>query len=133
MRCLVATTQPKIAPTACPPLRGTSCSPCPADERPPQPCGEATESGGSVTTRTRHALGVFPGTVSIAYEMFEIPDRLDCYYQGVLVATTGGLVSGAGTLHWAYAPQSGAPTWCLVVVSAPEDGTAWIYTVTCPQ
>lgn len=40
----------------------------------------------------------------------------------VLVATTGGLVAGAGTLTWSYESQPEEP-WCLVVVSAPTIGT----------
>ena len=116
----------------CPDLRATTCSPCPLDDRPPQPCGQVTTSGGQGTTKTRHALGTKAGTVQVTYDMYAIPDSFDCYYNGVLVATTGGLVSGPGTLTWAYAPQPGDPTWCLVVMSAPNSGTAWTYTLHCP-
>jgi hypothetical protein len=91
-----------------------------------------TASGGEGTTRTRHALGPDPGIVRITYEMFGIPDRLECFYRGVLVATTGGLVSGSGDLHWVYDPMEGDPTWCVIVVSAPEEGTAWNYVLACP-
>jgi hypothetical protein len=49
--------------------------------------------------------------------MYGIPDRLDYFYKGVLVASTGGLVSGTGTLQWAYAPAPGDPSWCLVVMA----------------
>lgn len=133
MRCLVPTTAQVLAITRCPEVVATDCAHCPADERPPRPCGEVTASGGKGTTRTRHALGPVGGQVQITYNMYTIPDRLDCFYQGVLVASTGGLVSNEGTLQWVYAPQPGDLTWCLIVVSAPEDGTAWTYTVNCPQ
>jgi hypothetical protein len=132
VKCLGATTCPDLAPSACPGVTPTACDPCPLDIRPPQPCGVATASGGKGLTRTRHGLGTTAGTVRISYEMYSIPDRLDCYYHGVLVATTGGLVSGAGELTWAYDPQDGDPSWCLVVMSAPNDGTAWTYTLSCP-
>jgi hypothetical protein len=91
-----------------------------------------TASGGQGVTRTRHALGPTPGLVRITYDMYSIPDRLDCFYKGVLVASTGGLVSGSGTLQWTYAPALGDPAWCLVVMSAPNSGTAWVYTMHCP-
>ena len=65
--------------------------------------------------------------------MYGIPDRLDCFYKGVLVASTGGLVSGSGTQQLAYAPAPGDQAWCLVLVSAPNSGTAWVYTIHCPQ
>jgi hypothetical protein len=64
-----------------------------------------------------------PGLVRITYDMYGIPDRLDCFYKGVLVASTDGLVSGTGTLQWAYAPAPGDPTWRMVRVSAPNSGT----------
>jgi hypothetical protein len=132
MRCLVPTAAQVLAVSRCPTVVPTDCPGCPADERPPRPCGEVTASGGEGTTRTRHALGPAPGVVRITYDMFTIPDRLDCYYMGVLVATTGGLVSGQGTLEWSYLPALGDPSWCLVVVSAPNSGTAWVYTINCP-
>lgn len=132
MRCLKPTTAQVLAITRCPAVVATVCADCPADERPPRPCGEITASGGEGTTRTRHALGPIAGLVQITYEMYAIPDRLDCFYQGVLVASTGGPVAGTGTLQWAYAPSPGDPTWCLVVVSAPTAGTAWVYTIACP-
>ena len=132
MRCLAPTTCPPLAPTACSELRPTTCGDCPADELPPTPCDQTTSSGGQGLTRTRHALGTAAGVVHIDYNLFAIPDRLDCFYQGILVATTGGLVSGVGALQWTYAPQPGDASWCLVVMSAPTSGTAWEYTLHCP-
>jgi hypothetical protein len=133
VKCLAPTPRPVLVPTVCPDLAASACAPCPADERPPKPCGVVTASGGQGTTRTRHALGLTPGLVRITYDMYGIPDRLDCFHKGVLVASTGGLVSGTGTLQWAYAPAPGDPAWCLVVVSAPNSGTAWVYTIHCPE
>lgn len=97
MKCLVPTPRTVLVPTACPDLAASACAPCPADERQPKPCGQVTASGGQGVTRTRHALGPAPGLVRITYDMYSIPDRLDCFYKGVLVASTGGLVSGSGT------------------------------------
>lgn len=132
MRCLDATSCPGLRATACPGMVASTGSDCVLDARPPQPCGQTTASGGQGTTKTRHALGLTAGTVTITYDMFSVPDRLDCFYRGVLVATTGGLVSGPGTLSWAYDPQAGDPSWCLIVMSAPNAGTAWTYTLACP-
>jgi len=132
MKCLEPTRPPVLAATVVPDLAASACAPCPADERPPKPCGQVTASGGQGTTRTRHALGPTSGLVRITYDMYGIPDRLDCFYKGVLAASTGGLVSGTGTLQWIYALAPGDPAWCLVVVSAPNSGTAWVYTMRCP-
>jgi hypothetical protein len=132
VKCLAATACPNLVPSPCSGVTPTACDPCPLDDRPPQPCGTATASGGQGVTKTRHGFGDQAGTVRIAYQMYTVPDRLDCYYRGVLVATTGGLVSGSGELNWHYDPQDGDPSWCLVVMSAPNDGTAWTYTLHCP-
>lgn len=133
MNCLEPTRCPPLAVSACPDLAATECAACPADARSPRPCGVATASGGQGTTRTRHGLGAFPGLIRITYDMFSIPDQLDCYWKGLLVASTAGLVSGTGELVWTYDPQSGEPQWCLVIVSAPQSGTAWVYTINCPE
>lgn len=132
MRCLTPTRCPGRLVTIIPGLQVTTCAPCVADARPPRPCGQVTASGGQGVTRTRHALGTRPGLVRITYDMYSISDRLDCYYQGVPVASTGGLVSGSGVLQWTYAPTPDDPSWCQVVVSAPNSGTAWVYTIYCP-
>ncbi len=132
MKCLAPTVCMDVLPSPPPALVLTKCSACPLDERPPKPCGQVTASGGQGTTRTRHALGSTPGLVRITYDMYGIPDRMDCFYQGVLVASTSGLVAGTGTLEWTYAPAPSDPVWCLVVVSAPISGTGWEYTIHCP-
>jgi len=85
VKCLAATTCPTLKSSACPGLTVTECSDCPLDERPPQPCGQVTASGGQGTTKTRHGLGPTAGLVRITYDMYSIPDRLDCFYKGVLV------------------------------------------------
>jgi hypothetical protein len=72
-------------------------------------------------------------TVRITYDMYGIPDRLDCFYKGVLDTSTGGLVSGSGEVRWRCAPESGNAAWCLVVMSAPNIGTARVYTLICPE
>lgn len=131
MRCPEPTTCPPITTTRCAPPEPTACDPCPLDDRPPQPCGTQTRSGGPGVTRTRHALGAQGGTVRITYDMLSIPDRLDCYFGGVLVATTGRPVSGVATLTWSYDPQPGDPSFCQVVVTGPN-GTVWSYTLHCP-
>lgn len=80
MKCLEATEPVVLAPS---PRRGVAasrCDPCILDTRPPKPCGQTTASGGQGVTRTRHALGLNPGLVRITYDMYSIPDRLDCYY-----------------------------------------------------
>lgn len=133
MKCLATTSCADLLPSICPTVEVTTASTCPLDVRPPHPCGQVTTSGGPGTTTTRHSLGSLAGTVRITFDMFSIPDRMDCFYRGVLVASTGGLVSGSGALTWNYDPLPDDPTWCVVKMSAPNAGTAWTYTVHCPM
>ncbi len=132
MKCLEPTCCQPLVTTAVPDLAASACAPCLAVERLPKPCGQVTASGGLGVKRTRHALGPRPCLVRITYDMYSIPDRLDCFYKGILVASTSGLVSGSGTMQWTYAPAPIDPAWCLVVMSAPSSGTAWVYTINCP-
>ena len=94
-------------------------------------CGYLTTAGGAGVTTTEHKIGRAGGIVTIDYQMYSIPDRLDCYYDGTLVATTGGPVSNGGSLSWTYGPAPGGPTFCTIVVTGPS-GTAWQYLLNCP-
>jgi len=73
-------------------------------------------------------LGAIPGWVRLDYEMFTIPDRAQLIYDGQVVADTGGLVSGKGSLYWYYPASAGRPTTIDVRIYAPNSGTGWVYT-----
>lgn len=99
--------------------------------RPPVvPCGTQTNSGGEGITTTIHNLGSTPGVVNINFDMFAIMDSLDVFYQGNIVASTNGPVSGPGTLTFNYNPTNNIFN-ITVVVTGPV-GTSWNYTVNCP-
>ena len=93
-------------------------------------CNTLITSGGQGTTYNIHQLGSTAGVVTINYDFYPIPDQMDVYYNGSIVATTGGLVSGAGTIAFNY-PASG-PTSCTIKLYAPISGTAWKYNASCP-
>lgn len=96
-------------------------------------CGEAVSSGGQGDTVNVHSLGGTAGGVVLEYEAFVNPDGFELIYQGAVVATTGGLVSGAGTLSWYYPATAGASQFLTVHVFAPNEGTGWEYTLNCPD
>jgi hypothetical protein len=98
----------------------------------PITCNTTLASGGQGTTFTNHILGNVAGTVKVHYEFYPVPDQMDIYYNGALVATTGGLVSGVGTLTFNYNPIVGGPNFCTIRIYAPLSGTAWDYLATCP-
>ena len=63
--------------------------------------------------------------------MYTIPDRMIVKYNGVEVASTGGNVSGGGTLSFYF---DGKPPYDYEVTVIGDDlGTAWYYTGYCPQ
>lgn len=98
-----------------------------------QPCGVSTPSGGQGVTETRHNLGETAGVVSLQYNMFSVPDMAEIFYNGNLVATTGGLVSGTGTLTFAYpGPGNGNDSFCMVRITGNNNSTGWNYTMGCP-
>jgi hypothetical protein len=131
--CLRRTRAPRLRPSPVPGLRPLLIPLCPLDGRPMDPCGAATEAGGAGVTRTRHQMGRTSGTVTLTYQMQTIPDQLDVYdASGNLLATTGGPVSGAGVLTFAWSAPTGIELpWVLVVVTGPS-GTVWSYTIGCP-
>jgi hypothetical protein len=96
-------------------------------------CNSQVKSGGKGETITIHELGNRSGIVNIQYDMENIPDKMDVYYNGNLVTTTRTLVSYNGFLSFKYNALNGNPTKCKVVLSAPEDGTSWQYLLNCPE
>lgn len=74
-------------------------------------------------------MGATSGTVTLTWEAYGIPDQFDVYYEGILVYSTMGPVSGAGSAPITFGP--GTETFVTVVVTGPA-GTAWDYVITCP-
>lgn len=98
------------------------------------PCDiRVNESGGNGFFENYHTLGNVPGIVLINYDMASIPDRIDVIYNDVIVASSGGLVSGTGSLSFYYPASPGLPTFCKVVLKAPSNGTVWEYMLNCPE
>jgi autotransporter-associated beta strand protein len=95
----------------------------------------AGASGTSAENDNIIDTGSNSGVVTVNYNMYYIPDTMDIYYGikgggGVLIASTGGPVSGSGTLTATYGP--GASTIIEIVMDAGggPPGTVWTYTGT---
>jgi len=112
-----------------PPPSSSSTTGTTGTTQPPQPCNLQTTSGGEGVTTTVHELGATSGTFDFTYDAFSIPDQFDISYEGNVVFTTGGPVSGSATVPVTYGP--GSATSVTVVVTGPS-GTAWEYIVGCP-
>lgn len=108
-----------------------------------QPCNSENESGGEGITKTKHHLGDQNGMVYINFNMQNVPDKLEVYYEGNLTASTreipgnmNGFVgesigsSCCGTISFSY--EKNNDDFCEVVVSG-NDYTAWSYSISCPK
>lgn len=99
-----------------------------------KPCDyDASMNGGKGYTEWVHNLGTNSGMVIIDFNMQNIPDKMEIYYDGQIVATTQALVSGTGSLSFYYPALPDKPTYCKVVLTAPSDGTQWSYHIGCPR
>jgi hypothetical protein len=69
---------------------------------------------------------------TVFYNMFVNPDALDIFYDGMNVFSTGGLVSGSRTVSVAYCSANTTSTMVRLELRAPNDGTEWDVSVSCP-
>ena len=92
-------------------------------------CPTTQQSGGQGTTTLNVDLMKTSGSFPVSYNMFNIPDGLDIFYEGQTIFSTNGLVSGSNSVMVSY---NGSSTTVRVRISAPNPGTAWDVSVGCP-
>lgn len=108
-----------------------------------KPCYSQNESGGEGITKFTHYLGEQNGVVKIKFDMKNVPDKLEVYYEGILVASTFDIIgnvdgyvgtglgiSCCGELQFNY--KKNKEDYCTVVVTG-LDGTVWEYFIYCPN
>lgn len=100
-----------------------------SDETDAVACNATTQAGGQGVTTTVHELGSNSGTFEFFYDAYSIPDAFEIKYEGNVIYTTNGPVSGTNTVQ---VPYSGASSQVSVTVTGPDSGTAWEYEVRCP-
>ena len=108
------------------------------------PCNTATKSGGDGITKTAHSLGKHSGTVTINYNMKDVPDKLEVFYENKRVCSTfdisrndKGYVGGSNSAGCCnsisfYYPTTG-DNFCTVIVTGGGSTTEWFYTLGCPK
>ena len=115
----------------------------------PLACDNGSVSGTDGVTNTRHQLNGKAGTVSIAYDTYSLPDRIDVFLDGNqwkggtgsiispppptsdCTAPLAGFVGATGTITFAVTTSN---KYVDVYVSGClGSGTAWDYTFTCPN
>lgn len=99
------------------------------------PCNSTENFAGGNTPFTKiFNMGSQIGKVTVSYNMFIVPDSLDVYYDGVLVGSTGGPVSGTGSFTFIYNPTTPG-LYSVTVVVTPNPivtSTQWNFTISCP-
>jgi hypothetical protein len=95
-------------------------------------CNELQESGGQGNFTYSVDLQRSQGVFTVFYNMFVNPDALDIFYDGMNVFSTGGLVSGSRTVSVAYGSANTTSTMVRLELRAPNDGTEWDVSVSCP-
>ncbi|MBA4320987.1 MAG: hypothetical protein C0412_21560 [Flavobacterium sp.] len=96
-------------------------------------CDASVNSGGLGKTVTKHELGKKSGTVIVDFDMENIPDSIVVIYDGKIIASSNGLVSGIDTISFEYKADNSKPSFCIVELAAPQNGTSWSYLLNCPQ
>jgi hypothetical protein len=96
-------------------------------------CDASVKSGGLGKTVTKHELGTKSGTVTVDFDMENIPDSIVIIYDGKVIASSNGLVSGRNSISFKYNAGILHPSFCFVELAAPQDGTSWSYLLNCPQ
>lgn len=107
----------------CPGEKGAADDPRACDD------SSAVTSGGAGVTDTYINMGTRSGKVGIRYQMWNIPDKMDVYQNGTLVATTGAPVAGDHWLYFEYDPSRGTTIMVRVTGSGK---TSWSFLHTCP-
>ena len=92
-------------------------------------CDDFAQSGGRQETTYVVALDRTSGELTLTYEMFRIPDQLELIYEGNVIFSTGGLVSGRRTITRTI---DGDSDTLAVKITAPRSGTGWNFQLTCP-
>lgn len=106
-------------------------------------CDDEARSGGDGVTTNKHTLGKNSGKVVLNFDMENVPDKLEVYYEGKLIASTtqipgneNGYVggeNGAGCCNQlSFDYKFNKEDFCIVVVTG-GDSTSWTYTLGCPN
>jgi hypothetical protein len=117
----------------------------------PITCANADVYGSEGLTQTNVDLGTKSGNVSINYDTYTVPDRIDVYQGNTWLAGTetssvhpsvpplcdcstpgDGFIGATGTLTFTYNPSKGK-TITVYVSGCLGGGTAWEWHIVCPN
>lgn len=122
----------------------------PVQVKKPYECNTAgaSVSGSAGITQTLHGLSGKAGNVAINWNTYSVPDRIDVFVDGKWMAGTGKTIAPPPPLCPCSAPQDGfvgaTGTFTVPVTASSKNvevyvsgciggGTAWDYTLKCPE
>jgi len=124
-----ATATPTATQTPTPTLTPTGT---PIPTPPVLKCNNILHSGHEGVDIKEYEMGQTEGSFYLSYEMIQIPDQLDIYYEDKIIFTTNEPVSGFR--HNILVPFGpGTSTKIKVVLTGNEEGTDWYYSISCPR
>ena len=94
-------------------------------------CENFVQSGGYGLTSSVINMGQTQGVAELTYSMYGIPDEIEVFYEGERIYWSEGLVSGTHTVSLEFGP--GDSQTLMVVIRAPNSGTAWEFELECPE
>lgn len=102
------------------------------NEFPMIPCNDVVIGGQSVTTQTfMIEMGARSGKFNFSYNMQQVPDLMELWYENKRLWTTNTYVLGKDLAL--LGPYNGTTDIIAVRVKAPFDTTTWRFKVTCPK
>lgn len=126
--CVCPSGQPPCGPNCCTSDQVCSGQTCMT----PTPCNNTIVAGGDTMDIRVIQMGRPSGTFNLSWQMVNIPDRLEVWYEGHQLFSTG-CVSFSGQTYITYA---GTATTITVVVwpncSGSTQSTEWRYLIGCP-
>ncbi len=96
-----------------------------SNTKPVVSCSVQATSGGKGSFANRYDFGA-AAPLLLSYQAFNIPDEFSVSDASGVLGNSGGLVSGAGSIS-----VTSTSRYVTVKVRAPEDQTAWNYTLAC--
>lgn len=118
--------------------------------RDPFTCSNAFNSGSEGLTFTQVDMGTLSGDVVLNYDTYSVPDRVDVFQGTTWLGGTGsnpnsvipplckcesvlpGFIGKRGRINFRYDPSKGRII-TVVVSGCLGGGTAWSWTLTCPE
>ncbi len=120
----------------------------PVETTVPLDCGDGDVTGAAGITLTEHSLNGKSGNVTIGYDTYSLPDRIDVFVDGTWVAGTGTSIAPPPPLSTCINPAAGfvgkSGTFTVPVKSSNKiiqvyvsgctgSTTAWEYSLVCPR